>query len=133
MFQINTSVIDLLVSTLNGVGITTIYIKDFKSVDVQRWGMVSVLEMQTVSPIIIGKNTYNKYSFKLHYRDMDMETGFLMRDKAVKDKIMFQIIGSSIMYGGVVVGMDIYTDYSPMTTVRGIAWVNYTIEVWVSY
>ncbi|MEM3845139.1 MAG: hypothetical protein QXU98_05500 [Candidatus Parvarchaeota archaeon] len=133
IFSIDKSVIDLLVEVLNTVGISTIYIKDFKTVDVQRWGQVAVLEMKSANPIIIGKNTYNRYLFNLHYRNIDRELGFLTQDRAIKNEIMFQIIGSNITNGGTVVGMDIRTDYVPMTTVRGISWVNYLIEVWVSY
>ena len=44
-FIISTSVIDMLTSSMNFLGIPTIYIASVKAVDVQRWGSVSALEM----------------------------------------------------------------------------------------
>ncbi len=132
-FIISTSVIDMLTSSMNFLGIPTIYIASVKAVDVQRWVSVSALEMTGVKPVIIGVKTYNVYSFVLHYRNMDMSTGFYNDDRVLKRNLMFHIIGQSISSGGLVVGMTVNSNYIPMSTVRGISWVDYTIEVWVSY
>ena len=131
-FIISSSVIDMLTSTLNFLGIPTFYISTFKNVDVQRWGSVSGLEMTNVKPVIIGVHTYNVYDFILHYRNMSV-TGMFKDDAAIKNDLMFRIIGQTITNGGVVVDMMVRVNYIPMAKVRGITPVDYSIEVWVSY
>ncbi len=126
------SIVDLILNVLNSLDIPVVYISEVKSVDVQRWGIVGVLEMQAVEPVITGNKTYNNYTFVLHYYNDGIYPSAL-NDEDVKSQVMGKIIGANIQYGGVVVGFTINIDYSPATMMRGAWKINYVLKAWVSY
>ncbi len=129
---LESDVVDLLVKTLISVGISTIYIADVKSVDVQRVSELGVLEMQEVKPVIVGVHTYNDYSFTLHYYNLS-PTAYLLKENDIKADIMFKLMYAPITYGGVVVGFTIAADYTPTIYIRGAWKIGYKIHIWVAY
>jgi len=127
------SVITLLMSKLEELGVPTAYLGDWKASDIQRQKEgICILEEANTNVRIVGVHTYNEYGFIAHVYTQQ-ENDWLFYDSVIKKDIVFKMINQSVKYGGIIVGYTANVDYTPTIHLRGIYLVNYNITVQVLY
>jgi hypothetical protein len=128
------------ISSTMGTTIAIDQVANIKNVDVQRAGNAVVIIPNAVKPRVFGeRNYYNNYEFtvRVYSAYLSSTNAFSLYwkyiDNFMRNNLMSIIIGNKLVKGGVVVGYASSGDLTPTITVRGIRYVNYTVQIDVVY